>query len=304
MATGSTAGAPARRLGGGAVAVLTALSFSIGVVLARVAYDDGSNAITVLALRCVVAVAGLLALLRLTGRPVRLSRRLVLQALGIGAIMAVYTAGYLSSFQFIPVSLAVLIFYANPLLIGIGARLFDREPLTFAKGTALVLGFAGVALAVRTEFAGLDWRGLALATVGAVGVAASSLASRRVLARVDSTTLSFYANLVAVVAFVGAGTASGAFALPESAIGWAALAAVPFFFTLGITAYFASISMIGPVRTATIMNAEPVATVLLAVLALRESLSPVQYLGAALVFAAIILVQRRPARPETMPPAP
>ncbi len=284
---------PRRALLGSALVVLVALAFTSSVILARLAYDAGSDAVTVLALRYIVAALLLYLYFRLRGQAAWLPRPLARKAVGIGLLVAAYAYGYLGAVQYIPVSLAVLIFYTYPLLTGLGARLFEREALGASKLVALAAGLLGVALAVEVSFTGLDGRGLALAALGAVGLAATIIMSQRTMRAAGSLSVTFYVNLVAALTYLAVGLLRGGFALPSTAAGWHALLAMPLFFSVAITGFFAAVSLIGGVRTATMMNTEPVFTVLGAVLILGEHLAPLQLAGAALVVLAIFLVHRR-----------
>lgn len=294
MSSPATAPASSRRAQlGSALVVLVALAFTSSVILARLAYDAGSDAVTVLALRYSVAALLLYVYFRLRAQAAWLPRPLALKAVGVGVLVAAYAYGYLGALQYIPVSLAILTFYTYPLLTGLAARLFEREGLETRKLVALAAGLLGVALAVEVNFTGLDWRGLALAALGAVGLAATIILSQSTIRAAGILGVTFYVNLVAALAYVAIGLLRGGFALPSTAAGWHALLAMPFFFAVGITGFFAAVSLIGGVRTATIMNAEPVFTVLGAVLILDEHLAPLQLAGAALVVLSIFLVHRR-----------
>lgn len=293
---GATPALPRRALLGGALVVMVALAFTTSTILARLAYQAGSDAVTVLALRYTVVALLLYFYFRLRGQAAWLPRPLGRRAIGVGLLVATYAFGYLGAVQYIPVSLAVLIFYTYPLLTGIGARLFEREALSPGKLVALALGLLGVALAVEVSLTGLDWRGLGLAVLGAVGIAASIIASQRAMRSTGSLGVTFYVNLVAASVYLAVGLLRGGFALPVTEAGWHALVAMPLFFLVGIIGFFAAVSLIGGVKTATVMNVEPVFTVLAAVLVLGEHLAPLQLLGAALVVLAIFLVHRPATR--------
>jgi drug/metabolite transporter (DMT)-like permease len=283
-----------RELGGAALVVATALSFAASVTMARIVYDDGGTAITVLSVRFISASSAFYLWFRLRGEQPWLPWRLALPAFGIGLIAASYVYGYLGAVQFIPMSLAVLIFYLNPLLVGLMAFLLERRSFGKRKAIALLLGLLGVSLALDVSFTSLDWRGLALAFMGAHGVALTAILSQRLLRKVGSLTLAFHVSLISAPVFVGVGLLGGGLALPRTAGGLWALAGMPIAATCGTIGFYLSLRLIGAVKTSTIMNAEPVFTVLAAVLILREPFGPLQILGACLVGAAIFLVSRGP----------
>lgn len=296
MSAPPAASLPQHRAFWGVALVLgVALAFSSSIILARLIYRAGGDALTLLAARYVATAAVLYLVFRLRGETPWLPRALTLPVLGIGLMVGSYAYGYLGSIQYIPVSLAVLIFYTNPLWVALLARLIERERLRPARRLALAFGFAGVALAIGVDVSAFDWRGLALAVYAAIGLALTVTASQRVMRRSGSLAVTFHVNLVAAVVYLAAVLVHGP-ALPSGELGWSAFAVAPFLFALGATGYFAAIARHGGVKTTTLMNAEPVLTVLAAVLVLGESLAPSQVLGACLVLTAIVLVSRRERR--------
>jgi drug/metabolite transporter (DMT)-like permease len=56
------------------------------------------------------------------------------------------------------------------------------------------------------------------------------------------------------------------------------------------------IQLIGEAQASIISSAEPVMSMLLAVLLLGESVIPIQWLGAGLIVTAVMMLQLRPAR--------
>jgi drug/metabolite transporter (DMT)-like permease len=90
-------------------------------------------------------------------------------------------------------------------------------------------------------------------------------------------------------------------ALPETAKGWAGFAALPVFYTIAVTAFFAAISAIGPVRASLFMNIEPVVTIFFGFVVLGQVLTTYQMAGAALVIVAIVAVRWEGARATAGP---
>ena len=82
-------------------------------------------------------------------------------------------------------------------------------------------------------------------------------------------------------------------AFPATAAGWLAVAAIALVSTVvAITLYFAGLARVGPTRAATLSTLEPVFTVVLAALLLRERIERVQLAGGALILAAVVLLAR------------
>jgi drug/metabolite transporter (DMT)-like permease len=99
----------------------------------------------------------------------------------------------------------------------------------------------------------------------------------------------------AAAVFVAAALVRGP-AWPQTASGWLAVVAIALVSTVGaITLYFAGLERVGPTRAATLSTLEPVVTVTLAALVLREAIAAVQVAGGVLILAAVALIARSPA---------
>ena len=73
--------------------------------------------------------------------------------------------------------------------------------------------------------------------------------------------------------------------LPQTTQGWVGYIAVPVFYTIAISAFFADF-LIGAVRASLVMNLEPVGSIALGFILLGQVLTPRQ-LGAAIVIGAV-----------------
>jgi drug/metabolite transporter (DMT)-like permease len=101
------------------------------------------------------------------------------------------------------------------------------------------------------------------------------------------------------VIFVVVIAVTGGLNLPDSPAGWTGIVGLPFFYAFGMIGLFVAITTLGPVKTGFYMNFEPIATVILAAVFLKQYLAPIQLAGAALVIAALFLF--RPLRQEPLP---
>ena len=163
-----------------------------------------------------------------------------------------------------------------------------------AELALLLAAFLGLALALGVTFEQLDPRGVALVAGGALGIASSFVWMSRALGREDTMAVTFHMALSGCAIALAATLGLGALSLPgPELLAWLALAGVLAGFAAGFLGMFKGVSLIGPVRAATIMNLEPVATIGLAALILGERLTPLQLAGAAVVILAVALSQRR-----------
>lgn len=293
---------PARRASLGAAAVAAAaVAVSLSNVLAPVIYDAGGNPPSYLAARflCFVALCGLW--FRLAGRTPALPPGRRGTAYAVGVVFAGGAGALIGSFAYMPVSLAILIFYTFPLLTAAATAILDRRPPRPLEAACLPAAFAGLALALDVSFAGLDPAGLALAALAAVGVATAYVWHSRALADLDAVPVTFHMSVSGAVAATLVALAFGAVAVPAGGPGWLAFSGAVLTFAAAFFLMFLGLRVIGPVRTALIMNLEPVATIALAMLLLGEPLSPRQALGAALVVGAVVVAQRAARRRLSAP---
>ncbi|MEK9796693.1 MAG: DMT family transporter, partial [Alphaproteobacteria bacterium] len=195
-----------------------------------------------------------------------LRRRLA--ALGIGAILALYSYGVLGSIQFIPVALAILIFYTFPLLTSVYMWVTGRAQPTWATAAALVVAFVGLALALDVTGGHLSLAGVALAAMAALGITAVIVLNNRVVGEGDSRPVTLHMMVSATTIFAVITWAAGDFALPSTATGWTAFALGPMAYAAAIVTIFIAMSLAGPVPTSLSMNLEPVASMLFGFLAL------------------------------------
>ena len=86
----------------------------------------------------------------------------------LGSSTAILSVTYLASVVFIPVSLAVIIFYTFPILILAITVISGRERAGATRWLIVAGVFTGLILVIGPEFSTLDWRGVALAGISSL----------------------------------------------------------------------------------------------------------------------------------------
>lgn len=273
--------------------VLSATAFSVSVIAASFALKNGIDVSTSNAARYLMATAMLLVFARMRKRPMTLPPRQRYIGFGLGIPVFMTGFGYIGATQYISVSLAVLIFYTSPFLVAIIARYLDNDPFTFLKLIALVTAFAGLMLTMELkQTIAFDWRGIGFAFMGAVGAALVVTISSHTMRTADSQALNLHCVASGALAFTVFAFVDGGSTWPEIRSCWLILATSSLAITIGYITVFAGIEILGPVKTAMLMNLEPIITIGLAVLLLGEKLSRIQLIGAGLVLVGIFLITR------------
>ncbi len=291
---GAVASGSSRAALGVLFAVVSSSSYGLVITLARLAYDGGGDPGAVLEVRFLVAVLAMGAVLRALGHSFRIPRgirgpllRLTLGNFGVAI-------GYLISIVFIPVSLAVVIFYTYPLIVMASAPLVHGARLGLRQYAAFALAFAGLVLALGPSFDGLDGRGVLLALLAAVSAAYVFMVSPRVLSEYTAAGVALYTNLVGGALMLLAAIAFESTSLPASPEGWAGLGGVSVFYISASLFMFLALHAAGSIRTSLVFNLEPVVAIVAAALILGERLTPVQVAGVALVIGALMLASVAP----------
>jgi drug/metabolite transporter (DMT)-like permease len=285
------AATPASRLTAGfgvALAAFSAATFGFGTTFAFLAYEGGSNALSVVLVRTAIFVIVVGLILVSPRRLAWLSRRALIGTLWMALTLAMVSMGYQGSVAFIPVSLAALVFYTYPLMVGVFAVAAGRDRMTAGKAAALMAGFFGLALALGPEFGALDWRGIALALLAAVGMGLTMTFGGAAMQDQDALLMSVYTNVWMLIVLAVVEAAAAGFALPTTTLGAASMIGVAATYVIAYVCWYLALSIVRPVRLAALFNIEPVVTLLVAWLALGERLAALQFLGAALVLASVL----------------
>jgi drug/metabolite transporter (DMT)-like permease len=288
-------------LAGAGCAFLAALGFSALTIAAVLAYRGGANPLAAVIIRFPGAIIVLAVFLMASGISMRLSRGDLLICWGLGTLVGAQSYTLYKSFELIPVGLTMIIFYIYPLITGIVAGLTGIDRMSRALSIALVTAFAGLVLVFNVSGADLSIEGAVYALLSALFWCAMTLLSLRVMRDCDARVVSFHMQISAASIFIVIWMFSGGVALPTGAFAWLAFLSMPIFYAIAITAYFASVSLIGSVRAAMFMNVEPIITISLGFVVLGQVLTLPQLAGAALVFGAIFALKwdanRRVSKP-------
>ncbi len=279
-------------LTGVVLASAAGISFAANSTASAIATEGGSTVLTFLTLRTVAAFFLVFALLAVTRTSPRLEPRRRWAAYGVGGLLAFYSFALLSAIEFIPIALAVLIFYTFPLLTTLALWITGREKANAIAAGALVLAFIGLALALDVGDTPLDPRGIALAAAAALGVTSVVLLNSRLVGAGDSRPITFHMLGAASIACIAVTAVAGEFALPHTTQGWWAFTIGPSFYAFAIVSLFIAMSALGPIRTAMTMNLEPVSSMIFGFLILSQALTGLQIFGAGLVIVAVLAVQR------------
>jgi drug/metabolite transporter (DMT)-like permease len=289
MATQSETRAPRRQLWlGFTLLFFCAVCFSLHNTMARLAYDEGVAPTTINAARTWAVLALFAIFLGGRGQWPRVPRAAWPLFAVTAVCYAVQNPSLLIGFQYIPVSLGVLVLYIYPIVVAFMAAALGQERLRPHRMAAAAVAFGGVALVLGVGDGALDWRGVALAAVSAVALSGNIVGAAQLHRHLNPLGIPYALSTVGAVVFGALMIADGGPTLPATAHGWWLFAAATLTSPAALIAFYIALPHTGAPRSALAMNTEPVLTVFIAMLLLGESLGPYQAVGAALIVGALL----------------
>jgi drug/metabolite transporter (DMT)-like permease len=298
---------PARsdRLIGSGLCALSAAGFATLSVLGKVAFAAGITLPAMLSLRFSGAAALLGIHLALTRRVVWPGRRTVLALLGLGAIgYAGQSTLYFSGLARGSASISSLVLYVYPVFVALLGWAVDRRRPTWNQVFAMMVALAGVGLTAGVSEGQRsigDGLGPLLVLASAAWYAGYIILSHGVVRASGSLVGTFWIALGAAGAFHVMALAAGTWRSALPAVALPILLAMAAFSTvLPLATFLAGMMRVGPTTASLLSTLEPVFTVLLAAAVLGDRLEPQQWLGGALILAAVVALKASPEpRPET-----
>ena len=276
-----------------AIVTLTALLVSLSSIFSRFAYDAGANPQTLILFRFSLFCLLYLIMACTTSAALRLPQKNRAYVYLAGSFFTLGSGSLLASMFFLPVSLAIVIFYTYPLITLAGEKFLARRLPSLIEIGCFMLAFIGLILALNIQTNAINPIGIGLAITASLGMSASYLVSEKKLKEIVPFLLTFHMALsgfVIMTLFIVFTRSYNPGELVSSNLIFVFLAS--FSFATAFFFMFKGINLIGAVNTAMILNLEPIFTIGLAFAFLNESLSSSQFMGAALVLLAIIIVQR------------
>ena len=270
--------------------VISAASFGTLAVLAPLAYRAGTNPITLLFLRFIIAGAVMVAVMvvrRVSFPKGKLLLGLVLMG-GVWYVMQ--TLAYFTALRMASAGLVALLLYLYPALVTLLSRLVLKERVTKSKMMVLGLAMVGTVLTIGLSAEG-EIGGIVLALSAALLYASYIVVGEVLLRQVDSFPATTVIMLAAGVVYGGI-VVLGGFEAPGTEAGWWAIIASAVLSIAALGLFFAGVERIGSANAAILSTVEPVVTVVLAGLLLGERIEPLRVVGGMCILAAVVFLGR------------
>jgi len=271
--------------------VVSAISFAIMPVFARIAYDAGLDPPTTLFFRFAIAAV----VMALLFRPLRLSLPPGKKLWGLAAAGAVGFVTEALCFYYaltmISAALTTILLFTFPAIVTLALFFLKRERPNKTKLIALGLASTGTALAVGVV-GQAQLTGVILGLLAALIYAGYILVAERFSQGVDGMSSAF-------IIIVGTALSYGAIVLargghwPQTIAGWWAVIGLGVISTIvAICGFWLAVERIGTATASTLATLEPIFAAIFAAYFLNESLHVQQWIGGALILTAVVLLIR------------
>ncbi|WP_019998510.1 EamA family transporter [Aureimonas ureilytica] len=291
-ATGRATSTVSRSLKGILLVLLSACAIATVQTFARLAFDAGSNTLTVVTVRATIGAAIIALFMVGTSADFRMKRSALLLCLLIGGAYGAMSFGFIGSVAYVPVAVAVLVFFTHPVLIAVAAHVLGRERLTRRRLVLALAALVGIAITLGQGMGEIDLRGVMLAALASAAITVIILLGDRVMrSGVGSVSMNFAMTVPVAALAVLVTTIAGAWAFPSTLLGWVGLVGAGVGTAVGMLAFFAAFDLIGPVRATMLSNTEPLLGIVVAAIVLGEHLQTYQWGGVLLVVAALVMFE-------------
>ena len=272
--------------------ILSALFSGTLAIFACLAYQAGTNPITLLFLR--FSIAGVFMILVMAAQGVAFPRgRTLFVLIAMGALFYVsLSLSFFTALTMAPAGLVVILLYLYPAFVTILTAIFLKKPVTTFNIVALLLSFIGIVFIVGLNSGKGQILGILLAILTALLFAIYLVLSHKSIIKAGALSATTVLTFSAGIVFGGIVAVKGV-EFPVTMAGWVYAVAVALIPTvLAFLTLFAGLKRIEPPNAAIILTMEPVIAVVLAAVILGETITPVKILGGMMILSAVILLAR------------
>jgi drug/metabolite transporter (DMT)-like permease len=270
-------------------ALTSALFLGLAPVLGKQAISMGFSPLAVVAFRTLLAAAILFLLMAIFRRSYLYIYPAGILGCGLaGALNGIGSILYYLALQRLSASVGQLIYSLYPIFVALWLIL-DRQPPSRLTYLRTAVGLLGAFLLIYAVPNGVDWIGVILMLGASILYALHLPINQRVLYDIPAPTVTLY-TLAAMSAVVLPAYVIFDRSLPPAEVSWLpllGLTLVTFFSRLML---FTGVKLIGGMQTALLGLSELLVTVAFSYLWLGERLHVIQWAGAALLAASLVLI--------------
>jgi len=210
------------------------------------------------------------------------------------ATYSVSTSCFFSAIPYIGSGIAMIIFYAFPILVAVLNWLIDGKKLSLLEGIAIAMMIPGIILLADANALQFNVYGILLGVGSAFFYGIYFYVSKKTGESLPPILASFAVCLGNTVFFAILCLLNNELSLPQTKMVWMQCLAFGIVGTLvPLWLLFFGLKTVPITKAALISILEPITTVMIGVMVLEEQLSLSQALGVVLMLAAVVMVQTK-----------
>ncbi len=269
--------------------LLSAFIYGIVPVFAKFAYQGGTNSYTLTFLRAVLTLPVLYAVIRLTRRPLAISRDRIWKIIILGTFGAAAPIVCLYvSYEYINVGLASTLHFIYPLITVIAAAFIYREKIKLTTLGAVILVTLGIMMFSDIQSGG-DTVGVVFALLSGIFYSFFVIyIERSGLDEMDYLTLTFYMLIIMSGVTLAFAWLMGGLDFTMTPYAWINSIGISMMVTfIALPMFQLGVRFSGSAAAGILSGFEPVVSIAAGVAFLGETVGAVQLVGALLIFAGL-----------------
>ena len=280
--------------------ILAAVCWGTIGIFTRELQAAGFTSVQITAARCGVTALCMVTGLLLTDRDkLKIDPKDIWLFIGTGLMSIVFfNICYFTSIQYLTLSMASVLLYTAPFFVMLMSLFLFNERMTVQKGIALLLAFSGCVLTagiIGGNVSGITEAGVIIGLGSGFGYALYTIFGRLALKKYHPVTITAYTFLVAALGILPFCDVGGMIRLSAGNPG-----ILPYILILSIVCtvlpyflYTKGLKHVEGGKASVMAFVEPMVATLIGIFLFHEQMTLLNMTGVVLIFAAIVLLNRR-----------
>jgi drug/metabolite transporter (DMT)-like permease len=273
-------------------------------VAARLAFENGTGLLVAILFRSGVALSILCVIVFVQRHSIRLPRGLVRWQVVLGLMITIQSLCLYSAVARVPVALALLTANTFPILLALLTWALGGPRPTLRSAALMLFILSGLVLALDlpeilgggADVSSQWWLGIGFALMAATALSVAFWVTDHKLAGLNGSVRSMFTMVVVFISMIIAGTGNvlpGGMGLPNATPGWIGLGSLMLLYGGAFSVLFITVPRLDMARNASVMNMEPIATLLFGWVVLGQMIAPIQMVGGLIVLSGIVVLTLR-----------
>jgi drug/metabolite transporter (DMT)-like permease len=275
------------------VTLISASSFGAMGIFAKIAYNYNLNTTTILTFRFVIAAIILWTYLWFKKEYTPIKRGKLYQLIIVGTIgYGLVSVLYFSCVKLASASLAGILLYLHPILVYLTLLFLKQDAFAWKKVLALIISFTGLIFVLGSSFKTTNLLGILAGLGSAFAYTFYIVAGTKVMKEIKPLQGTVIVITSTAATYLLLGLIKSQLILPKAAGAYLWMFLIAIISTvLAISLFWIGVSLIGPTNASIISTIEPLVTVILAFIFLKEKLTISQTLGGILIISGVVILK-------------